>query len=56
MFLVLDGDIGINMSLLMVSGVKYECEEISIKVGDLVLVLVKGFLMGVCGNFGVILL
>lgn len=54
-FFVFDGDIGINMNLLMISGVKVVVDFCFEKVGELVGVLFKGLLMGVCGNFGVIL-
>ena len=54
-FPVPDGGTGTNMSLSMASGVKYEREETSTKVGDLASALAKGLLMGARGNSGVIL-
>lgn len=52
---MLDGDMGINMNLFMISGVKVVVDLILEKVGELVVMFLKGLLMGVCGNFGVIL-
>lgn len=54
-FPVPDGDTGTNMASSMVSGAKYEREEVSDNVGDLSAALAKGLLMGARGNSGVIL-
>lgn len=55
-YLVLDGDIGINMNFIMILG----CEEVENNllknIGELGKIFLKGLLMGVRGNFGVILL
>lgn len=53
-FLVLDGDIGINMFVIFDSSIKEINGKIFENVDKFMNVVVFGSLKGVCGNFGVI--